>query len=166
MPDERVSGACQKRESNQDEQDFSRVADNYSASIKQSLSVVRVLENMLQEKRERIEEIQTRHEDLAREYRQLGRTLDSLTLDLAQLCSSVIDDLRSDDEIAKPDANNASAPTANSDSAPQRLNFLPIPKFFSDARKPSEEDDCPGSRRTDPKSVGWWNHGKKVSLIE
>ncbi len=67
-----------------------RTADNPSAQILRSIEVV---EEHLREKRSRIKEIQTRHDNLVNEIRQLNKTLESENIDLVSKLKAVINDL-------------------------------------------------------------------------
>ncbi len=83
----RVSRPVESTE--QSEQDLARVAEIYSANIEQSLGVISTLEEMLQAKRSRMEELRTDHEELALKYKLLGKSLASANRDLAQQLASV-----------------------------------------------------------------------------
>ncbi len=83
----RVSRPVESTE--QSEQDFARVAEIYSSNIEQSLGVINTLEEMLQAKRSRMEELRTDHEELALKYKLLGKSLASANRDLAQQLASV-----------------------------------------------------------------------------
>lgn len=78
------------------ETDLARMVGDYSASVEHTLCVIEIIEETLQQKRKQIAEIQARQEALALEYRQLGRSLDSATKDLAQQFSDIIKDLETD----------------------------------------------------------------------
>ncbi len=101
------------------EDGLARAADNYSARIEQTLGMIEAIEKNLREKRKRIEEIQTRHEDLALQYRQLGKSLDSATADLTQQFAGVISDLGNDGAISKLPAGDASATVVGSNLTPE-----------------------------------------------
>ncbi len=101
------------------EEALARAADNYSTRIEQTLGMIEAIEKNLREKRKRIEEIQTRHEDLALQYRQLGKSLDSATANLAQQFAGVIGDLGNDGAISKLLAGGASATVVGSNLAPE-----------------------------------------------
>jgi hypothetical protein len=101
------------------EEDLARAADNYSTCIEQTLGMIETIEKNLREKRKRIEEIQTRHEDLALQYRQLGKSLDSATADLTQQFAGVISDLGNDGAISKLPAGDASATVVGSNLTPE-----------------------------------------------
>lgn len=91
----------------QAEPDLAGAVGDYSASVAQTLGVIEAIEATLQQKREQIEEIQARQELLAREYRQLGETLDTATQDLAEEFFEIIADLEANRPIAVPPAETA-----------------------------------------------------------
>ena len=66
------------------EPDLASAVGNYSTSVDQTLGVIEAIEATLQKKRGQIEEIQTRQEILALEYRQLGRSLDTATKEIGR----------------------------------------------------------------------------------
>lgn len=80
----------------QSKQDLARVAEIYSANIEQSLGAIETLEQLLQAKRSRMEELRADHEELALKYKLLGQSLASVNRDLAQQFTSAICHLRSD----------------------------------------------------------------------
>ncbi len=122
------------------EDGLARAADNYSARIEQTLGMIEAIEKNLREKRKRIEEIQTRHENLALQYRQLGKTLDSATADLTQQIADVISDLGNDGAIAKLLAGGASATVVGSDLDPEKPELPPIPECVREVQgTPNEE---------------------------
>jgi hypothetical protein len=84
------------------ETDLARMVGDYSATVENTLCVIDIIEETLQQKRKQIAEIQARQEALALEYRQLGRTLDAATKDLAQQFSDIIKDLETDRSLARP----------------------------------------------------------------
>jgi primosomal replication protein N len=88
--------ASQMRSVKQAKPDLASSVGNYSVSIEQTLSVIEAIEATLQHKRRQIEEIQTRQEALALEYRKLGRSLESETKDMAQKFAGFISDLETD----------------------------------------------------------------------
>jgi primosomal replication protein N len=88
--------ASQMRSVKQAKPDLASAVGNYSVSIEQTLSVIEAIEATLQHKRRQIEEIQTRQEALALEYRKLGRSLESETKDMAQQFAGFISDLETD----------------------------------------------------------------------
>jgi chromosome segregation ATPase len=89
------------------EPDLVGAVGDYSASVAQALGMIEAIEAKVQQKREQIEEIQARQELLAREYRQLGETLDTATKDLAEEFFEIIADLEADRPIAVPSAETA-----------------------------------------------------------
>ena len=122
------------------EEGLARVADNYSARIEQILGMIEATEENLRQKRKRIEEIQTRHEDLALQYRQLGKSLDSATADLPQQIADVISDLGNDGAIAKLLAGGASATVVGSNLDPEKPELPPIPECVGEVQGiPNEE---------------------------
>ncbi len=122
------------------EEGLARAADNYSTRIEQTLGMIETIEKSLREKRKRIEEIQTRHEDLALQYRQLGKSLDSATADLTQQFAGVISDLGNDGTISKLLADGASATAVGSNLAPEKPELPPIPECVREVQgTPNEE---------------------------
>lgn len=91
---------------------------NYSTSVDRTLSVIEAIEATLQRKRRQIEEIQARQEILALEYRQLGRSLDTATKDLADQFIDIIADLETAQLAAEPLAAKLSADEARETNAP------------------------------------------------
>lgn len=89
------------------EPDLVGAVGDYSASVAQALGMIEAIEAKVQQKREQIEEIQARQELLAREYRQLGETLDTATQDLAEEFFEIIADLEANRPIAVPPAEAA-----------------------------------------------------------
>ncbi len=69
---------------------LARIADNPSA---QTLRAIEIVEEHLREKRSRIEEIQSRHDNLVNEIRQLNKTLESEYIDFVSKLKAVINDL-------------------------------------------------------------------------
>ena len=118
-----------------------RAADNNSARIKQILRMIETVEMSLREKRKRIEEIQVRHEELGLKYRQLGQSLDSATIDLAQQFGDVIGDLGSDVAIAKQPAGGAPAPVAASNMAPEPPDLPPVSECVRKAQGSANEEE-------------------------
>ncbi len=127
--------------------DLASAVGNYSTSVDQTLGVIEAIEATLQQKRRQIEEIQTRQEALALEYRKLGRSLESETKDMAQQFAGFISDLETDIPIAEPPADKAPETSEASaeplvDSTPETgealdlgletLDLPPVPKFLSD----------------------------------
>ena len=132
------------------EEDLARAADNYSTRIEQTLGMIETIEKNLREKRKRIEEIQTRHEDLALQYRQLGKSLDSATADLTQQFAGVISDLGNDGAISKLPAGDASATVVGSNLTPEKSELPPVPERVREARgTPNEEEVDPDSLQAD-----------------
>ncbi len=122
------------------EEDLARAADNYSTRIEQTLGMIKAVEKNLREKRKRIEEIQTRHEDLALQYRQLGKSLDSATVGLTQQFAGVISDLGNDGAISKLPAGGASATVVGSNLDPEKPELPPIPECVGEVQgTPNEE---------------------------
>jgi hypothetical protein len=164
---------------------------HYSTSVDQTLGVIEAIEATLQQKRRQIEEIQTRQEILALEYRQLGRSLDTATKDLAQQFADIITDLETDKAIAKPPADKApgtNEPRAEppsgkaaetnetgaeppADSAPETdeasgldletSDLPPVPEFLGERQDSSDQMDDDTSRNTGSGPGGWWKHAKK-----
>lgn len=112
--------ASQMQSVKQGEPDLASVVGNYSASVEQTLSVIEAMEHTLQHKRKQIDEIQTRHEALAREYRRLNGSLASVNKDLAQQFSGIISDLETD------------IPIEASDLGLETSDLPPLPKFLGD----------------------------------
>ncbi len=123
------------------EEALARAADNFSTRIEQTLGMIETIEKSLREKRKRIEEIQTRHEDLALQYRQLGKSLDSATADLTQQFAGVISDLGNDDAISKLLADGASATAVGSNLAPKKPELPPIPECVREIQESSNKDE-------------------------
>jgi chromosome segregation ATPase len=171
--------------------DLASAVGNYSTSVDQTLGVIEAIEATLQQKRRQIEEIQTRQEILALEYRQLARSLDTATKDLAQQFADIITDLETDKAIAKPPADQAretsdaraeppaeSAPEmsdaiaeARADSTPETdeasgldletSDLPPVPEFLGGRQDSSDPMDDNTSRHTGSGPRGWWKHAKK-----
>jgi uncharacterized phage infection (PIP) family protein YhgE len=159
--------------------DLASAVGDYSTSVDQTLGVIEALEATLQQKRRQIEEIQTRQEILALEYRQLGRSLDTATKDLAQQFADIITDLETDKAIAKPPADQAretsetSGPIAEppADSTPETdeasgldletSDLPPVPEFLGGRQDSSDPMDDITSRDTGSGPRGWWKHAKK-----
>ena len=139
--------------------DLASAVGDYSTSVDQTLGVIESIEATLQQKRRRIEEIQTRQETLALEYRQLGRSLDTATKDLAQQFADIITDLETDKAIAKPPADS----TLETDEASglETSNLPPVPEFLGGRRDSSDPLDDNTSRDTGSGPRGWWKHAKK-----
>ncbi len=123
------------------EEDLARAADNYSTRIEQTLGMIETIEKNLREKRKRIEEIQTRHEDLALQYGQLGKSLDSATADLTQQFAGVISDLGNDGAISKLPAGDASATVVGSNLTPEKSEFLSVPECVREIQDSSNKDE-------------------------
>ncbi len=78
---------------------------------------------------------------MALQYRQLGKSLDSATADLAQQFAGVIGDLGSDVAIAKLLAGGAPAPVAAANMAPGPPDLPPVPECVREAQgTPNEEE--------------------------
>ena len=118
------------------EEGFARAAGIYSTRIEQTLGMIETIEKNLREKRKRIEEIQTRHKDLALQYGQLGKSLDSATADLAQQFAGVITDLGNDGAISKLPVGGA-----------------PATVFFSKFTPKNEDDGTTAGPETDTEPV-------------
>ena len=97
--------------------DLASAVGSYSTSVDQTLGVIEAIEATLQQKRRQIEEIQARQEILALEYRQLGRSLDTATKDLAEQFFDIIANLESDMAIAKPPAGQARETSVTSETS-------------------------------------------------
>jgi hypothetical protein len=97
--------------------DLASAVGSYSTSVDQTLGVIEAIEATLQQKRRQIEEIQARQEILALEYRQLGRSLDTATKDLAAQFFDIIADLKSDMAIAKPPTGQARKSSETSETS-------------------------------------------------
>ena len=122
------------------EEGLARAADNYSARIEQILGIIEAIEKNLRQNRERIEEIRARHEGLALQYRQLGKSLDSATFDLTQKFAGIINDLGNDVAIAKLLARDTPAPATASNLAPEKPESPAIPEFLGEVQgTPNEE---------------------------
>jgi exonuclease VII large subunit len=123
------------------EENFARAADNYSTRIEQTLRMIKAVEKNLREKRKRVEEIQTRHEDLALQYRQLGTSLDSATADLTQQFAGVISDLGNDGAISKLLAVGASTTVVGSNLTPEKSELPPVPECVREIQDSSNDDE-------------------------
>jgi hypothetical protein len=106
--------ASQMRSVKEAEPDLVRAVGDYSTSVKQTLGVIEAIEETLQHKRKQIDEIQARQAVLAREYRELGQTLELATRDLARQFTGIIRGLEMDASILAP----AATPSAESTPAP------------------------------------------------
>ena len=124
------------------EEDLARAADNYSTRIEQTLGMIETIEKNLREKRKRIEEIQTRHKDLALQYGQLGKSLDSATADLAQQFAGVITDLGNDGAISKLLAGGAFTTVFGSNLTPEKSELPPVPECVREIQDSSNEDEA------------------------
>jgi chromosome segregation ATPase len=145
--------ASQMRSVKQAEPDLASAVGNYSASIEQTLSVIEAIEETLRHKRRQIEEIQTRQEALALEYRRLGGSLVSVSKDLAQQFAGIISDLETDIPSTDPPADNAPESDANaeplvdsthetgeaSDLDLETSDLPPVPEFLGERQKQSEQ---------------------------
>ena len=116
------------------EEGLARAADNYSARIEQILGVIEAIELNLRQRRERIEELQARHEGLALHYRQLGKSVDSATADLTQRFAAVLSNLGSNVAIAKLLAGDAPAPATDSNLAPEKSALSRIAECVGEAQ--------------------------------
>lgn len=103
------------------ETDLARMVGDYSATVDNTLCVIEIIEETLQQKRKQIAEIQARQEALALEYRQLGRSLDSATRDLAQQFSDIIKDLETDGPISGPTAGPISGESGKAPEASEKI---------------------------------------------
>ena len=108
--------ANQMRSVEQAGPDLASAVGSYSTSVNQTLGVIDAIEATLQQKRRQIEEIQARQGILTLEYRQLGRSLDTATKDLAQQFTDIITDLETDKAIAKPPADQVRETSETSDA--------------------------------------------------
>ncbi len=110
-------------------------ADENSTCFRQILPVIEIIEENLRERRNRIEELQTRHEQLVIEYEQLGKSLDSETTDLAQKFAGSINDLSTDVSIVRLLLGEIPAPAGASDLASNLPGLAPIPDCDQDAQR-------------------------------
>lgn len=94
--------ASQMRSVAQAEPDLARAIGDYSSSVEQTLGVIEAIETTLQHKRRQIDVIQARQKVLAREYKELGKTLELATKDLARQFAGIIRDLEANLPIVKP----------------------------------------------------------------
>ncbi len=114
----------------------------------QILGIIEAIEMNLRQRRERIEEIQARHEGLALQYRQLGKSLDSATADLTQQFAGIIGDLGNDVAIAKLLARDAPALASASNLALEKPEWPPIPECVGEVQgTPNEEQVKAGFSR-------------------
>ena len=132
--------ASQMRSVEQAGPDLASAVGNYSTSVDRTLGVIDAIEATLQRKRRQIEEIQARQEILALEYRQLGRSLDTATKDLAQQFIDIITDLETDKPAAEPPAEPPAeeAPETNATSAEPPAEKAPETNATS-AEPPAEK---------------------------
>ncbi len=173
------------------ESDLARAVGTYSASVEHTLSVIEAIEQTVQRKRRQIDEIRARQDVLAREYRELGKSLDSAAKDLAQQFAGIIRDLEKDlplagppaDEAPESGANGAECPAdkaqATSDTAAKppaedppesakasaldldAADLPPVPEFLGDRHKPSNQTDGGEAGAGDSGPRGWWRQAKK-----
>jgi chromosome segregation ATPase len=115
--------ASQMRSVEQAGPDLASTVGSYSTSVDRTLSAIDAIESTLQRKRRQIEEIQARQEILALEYRQLGRSLDTATKDLADQFIDIIADLETDKPAAElpvePSADEARETNASAEKVPE-----------------------------------------------
>ena len=116
-----------------------RTADNPSAQILRSIEVV---EEHLREKRSRIKEIQTRHDNLVNEIRQLNKTLESENIDFVSKLNAVINNLDTNSTIVEllPDMPGA---TETSDLGSES------------ARRDQQVQGSPDDKQAKPGSLRW-----------
>ncbi len=141
--------------------DLASAVGDYPTSVDQTLGVIESIEATLQQKRRRIEEIQARQEILALEYRQLGRSLDTATKDLAQQFADIITDLETDKAIAKPPADSTPETDEASGLDLETSDLPPVPAFLGGRRDSSDPLDDNTSRDTGSGPRGWWKPAKK-----
>lgn len=132
--------------------DLASAVGSYSASVDQTLGVIEAIEATLQQKRRQIEEIQARQEILALEYRQLGRSLDTATKDLAEQFFDIIADLESNMAIAKQPAGQARETSETSDARAEppagQARETSVTSVTSDARAEPAADKAPETNET------------------
>ncbi len=141
--------------------DLASAVGSYSTSVDQTLGVIEAIEATLQQKRRQIEEIQARQEILALEYRQLGRSLDTATKDLAQQFADIITDLETDKAIAKPPADSTPETDEASGLDLETSDLPPVPEFLGGRQDSSDQMDDDTSRVTGSGPRGWWKPAKK-----
>jgi hypothetical protein len=123
-------------------------ANDYSACVERLLRVMTIIEETLRERRGRIEAIRTRHQDLVREYRQLGKSLEAETSDLARKFTGVISDLGTDVEIVRLLLGDGAAAASTADLAVDLTEPSAVPDRDQDAGQlPDGERDEPVSLR-------------------
>ena len=105
MKPEGIDIASHMESGKQPEPDLSLVAAKLATSIEGILSAITSVEGALQEKRRQIEAIKNRQEDLAREYCQLGTSLDAASCDLAHQFNRVASHLDGNVVVSNPRAN-------------------------------------------------------------
>lgn len=138
--------ASQMRSVREAEPDLARAVGDYSTSVKQTLGVIEAIEETLQHKRKQIDEIQARQAVLAREYRELGQTLEQATKDLARQFTGIIRGLETNSPIAaQPAQASAKATPETGTAAPQPTAAPPA--------KPSLEPTAEAIARTAPETA-------------
>jgi hypothetical protein len=108
--------ASQMRSVKEAEPDLARAVGDYSTSVKQTLGVIEAIEETLQHKRKQIDVIQARQAALAREYRELGKTLELATKDLARQFTGIIHSPQS----SRPPKRSPKPPRIPARPAPNR----------------------------------------------
>lgn len=136
------------------------VLGDYSTSVKRTLGVIEAMETTLQDKRAQIEEIQARQRALAQEYKELGRTLETASRDLAQKFSVIITDLETDRASGEPLADKASGSGGISALDLDLADLPPVPEFLGgrqDILDKKKEGVAPV--KSGPRA--WWKNSKK-----
>lgn len=88
-------------------------ADESSGQILRTIDAV---EEHLRTKRSRIEELQTRHDDLVEELKQLDKSLESEGIDFVSSLRTVIDDLDAGATVVTPAGSSTAAEPSNSNA--------------------------------------------------
>lgn len=88
-------------------------ADDSSVQILRTIDAV---EDHLRTKRSRIEELQTRHDDLVEELKQLDKSLESEGIDFVSSLRTVIDDLDAGATVVTPAGSSTAAEPSNSNA--------------------------------------------------
>lgn len=142
--------ASQMRSVKDAEPDLARAVGDYSASVEQTLGVIEAIEKTLLGKRRQIDEIQARQRVLAREYSDLGKSLQSATHDLAQQFARIISDLETDRPLAEPPVKKGPDVEAASAALPADPAVEPSAAKAPDAehkptdKGPGESGKAPG----------------------
>jgi hypothetical protein len=161
--------ASQMQSVKQAEPDLAGAVGDYSTSVAQTLGVIEAIEATLQQKRRQIEEIQARQKVLAREYRQLGESLDTATKDLAEEFFEIIADLEANRPIAVPPTETAFEVCEThieplAETAPEVEEILTDPSAVKASVTSDIFDEPP--RDTSPETISDANGARTVPQAE